>query len=256
MRRLVSVLAGCSYAIGAFTTLGGLTGSPSYAQMAAAGETPPAQAKSWLFEVASIRPSREDEQFDQQLLPDGFLLKNGSTRRLLGLVYDPTRVFDGTRLRNAPDWVRNEGVDVLAKVSTEEAADWQRETTSGYVSPAFKHALQQLLVQRFKLQAHIIPIEVDGYALVLERSGPKTKLVPVNKVRPSPDTTAGIAILPGSVIQFHNQPLSELALFISNLSTSIVEDRTGVTERYDFSISDRLPVHPTAQESENLMLPD
>ena len=255
MRSFVRVFITYLYAIATLTTFGGLTENISYGQTAA-GAIPSAREKSLLFEVASIKPSFENEPFKQQVTPDGFLLRNGSVSRLLGLIYDPARLLRGTRLRNAPDWVRNDGVDISAKVSPEDAADWQRETTSGFGSPALAHALQQILVERYKLQAHTIPIEVDGYTLVVERSGPKTNLVTADKVRPSPDTIASEVVLPGGIIKFHNQPLSKLALFIGNLSSSIVEDRTGLTDRYDFSISDRLPTHPTAQESEDLTRPE
>ena len=257
MRHVVRALGSSWYAVAAFTALCALTGNPFHTQIAAAGTTPPAPAKSILFEVASIKPGREDEPLVQQVLPDGFLLTGSSVTRLICLAYDRTLLFNNrNRLRNIPDWVRNDTVDVLAKVSTEEAADWQRETTSSLDSPTFKHALQQLLVERYKLQVHTIPIEADGYALVLKRFVPNAKLVQADKVRTSPDNSPGMAILPGGVIRFHNQPLSGLALFISSLSPSIVEDGTGLSDSYDFSISDRLPVHPTAEESEDLMLPD
>lgn len=262
MRHAVRPLSSCWYAVAAFTALCGLTGNSAYAQIAAAGTTSAAQTKSLSFEVASIRPSREGEAHNEQLLPDGFLLTNGSVRTLIGLVLDPTRILDGTRLRSAPNWVLTDRFDVIAKVSTEEAADWQRETTSGFESPAFTHALQHLLVERFKLQTHTVPIEVEGYALVLDRSGSKTKLVPADKMlahdsaKSARENGPSMTVPEQGVVKFHNQPLSELAFFISNLSPYIVEDRTGLTGRYDFSISDRLPVHPTAEESEDLMLPD
>lgn len=76
----------------------------------------------------------------------------------------------------------NDRFDVNARVSTEKAGEWQRDTTSGYESAVFKHALEQLLADRFKLKAHTIPIEMDGYALEVERSGPTTKLISADKV--------------------------------------------------------------------------
>ena len=258
MRRVIRAFGSCWFAVAAFTA----TGNPLRAQIAASATRPPSQAQSLSFAVASIRPSRDGEAHNEELLPDGFLLTAGSVRTLLGLFLDPARILYGSRLRNAPDWVLNDRFDVIAKVSPEDAADWQRETESGFESPAFKLALQKLLVERFKLQAQTVPIEVDGYALVMQRSGPKSKLVPETKLAgPDPEKQGSedrpsITLPEMGVAMFHNEPLSELAAFISNLSPSLVEDRTGLAGSYDFAISDTLPLHPTPEEHDDLMRPD
>ena len=159
-------------------------------------------------------------------------------------------------MANAPDWVSKDKVDVIAKVSAEDAPEWERERTTTWDGPPFKHALQELLADRYKLQAHTIPVEVDGYALVVKKSVRGTKLVPADKVqpqdpgKPAPENSPSMVILPDGVIQFHNESLAELALWLSPLSDSLIEDRTGLTGRYDFSVRDLQPVHPAEEDRE------
>lgn len=262
MSRFIRTLSKCSCVIAAFTMPCGLAGSSSPAQIAAAHAAAPAPAKPILFEIASIKPSRENDQGVQQFLPDGFLIRGRSVRYLICLAYYPLDFYVVQLIRNAPDWVVHDQFDVLAKVSTEDAPEWQRETTSSWDSPAFKHALQALLAERFKLQAHSIPIEEDGFALVVKHSARKTKLIPAAKgltqdsAHSSSDNTPSITMPELDVIQFRNEPLSKLADSITSLSNGlIVEDRTGLTGRYNFSVSDRLPIRTTAEEQEDYRLP-
>ena len=224
------------------------------------GTTPPPQTKSVLFEIASIKPSRQNEPFAQQLLPDGFLLHNGSVQRLINLAYEPAKVSDRKGTEAGPEWIRHDGIDVLAKVSSQEAIDWQRETTSEYNSSTFKHALQQLLAERCSLQVHTVTTETDGFALVLNPSAHKAALVPSTAsvqtaIKSLPASGDPIAILPGGIVHFENQPLSRLANFISKLSTFKVEDKTGLAGTYTFSVADRQPVHLTSSDEEDYRLP-
>ena len=218
------------------------------AQVAGAGTTPPAQTKPILFESASIKPSREDEEFDSRILPDGFLVRHNSIGRLIWFAYCPTGLFGvrGAYLGNAPDWVSEDKVDVVAKVSAEDAPEWEREKTSTWDGPPFKHALRELLADRYKLQAHTISVEVDGFALVVKKSVRRTKLVAAD----ASETGPSMSISPDWVVQFHDETLAEFALWLSSLSGSLIEDRTGLTGRYDFSVRDMQPVHTAEEDRE------
>ena len=258
MQRFIRDASKFLFTVAALATLCGLAWSSSHAQVAATRTTTPARTKPILFETASIRPSREDEAFDQRVLPDGFLLRNSAIARLIWFAYCPSGLHGvrGTYVANAPDWVSKDKVDVIAKVSAEDAPEWERERTTTWDGPPFKHALQELLADRYKLQAHTIPVEVDGYALVVKKSVRGTKLVPADKVqpqdpgKPAPENSPSMVILPDGVIQFHNESLAELALWLSPLSDSLIEDRTGLTGRYDFSVRDLQPVHPAEEDRE------
>jgi uncharacterized protein (TIGR03435 family) len=241
--------------VAAATVLCGVAGRSSRAQVASAEATPPAEAKPILFETASIKPSREDEPFDQRVLPDGFMVRHNSIARLIWFAYCPSGLIwaPGTYLGNAPDWVWEDKVDVLAKVSAEDAPEWEREKTSTWDGPPLKHALRELLADRYKLQAHTIPVEADGFALVVKKSGRKTKLVPAGQGQPQDSgktDSPSIVVLPGGVVQFHNETLAELAVWLSPLSSSPIEDRTGLTGRYDFTVRDMQPVHPADEDRE------
>jgi uncharacterized protein (TIGR03435 family) len=238
-----------------------LAGSACQAQVSLPSATASAQERPVVFETASIRPSRDDEPFDQEFLRDGFLYKGGSALGLAWMAYCPESLVRGERVRNAPGWAGSEWVDVVAKVSTDDAAVWQRETALGWDSPAFKHALQVLLTERYKLVAHTIPVEEDGFALVLKNSVPNANLLPAGRAgkqdsgKPAPKDIPSIVVLPDWTTRFHDQPMSELASYLGNLSDFRIEDRTGLAGTYDFSLSDRLPVHPTDEEREDFRLP-
>ncbi len=161
-----------------------------------------------LFEIVSIRPSSKDEQFAEELLPDGFEIRGGSTWRLISLLYDPAEdQLTASRLRDAPDWVRNVFFDIRAKVAPEQIATWRLQTASGFQSPTFKQALQQVMVERYKLRAHTAPEKMAEFCLVLEASKLHTNTKKTGaQISPSRHTTQSgtTTILPGGVIQFQN----------------------------------------------------
>ena len=90
--------------------------------------------------------------------------------------------------------------------------------------------LQALLANRFKLRLHPDTKEVQGFALVLAKNGPKLK--------PSVDTDAHGSLLPTSGGPFEwtgqNIGLSVLASSLSGAFQSPVTDKTGLTGRYTF----------------------
>ena len=188
------------------------------------------------FEVVSIRPSFEGEQFAEELLPDGFEVRGGSTWRLISLLYDPSvDQLSAHRLRDAPDWVRNVFFDVRAKVAPEHVATWRLRTAIGFQSSTFRQALQQLMVDRYELRAHTVLAEMAGFSLVMEASKLHPNPVKTDRtaqltISKDPTQTGTTTIQSGGVIQFHNQPLSALAFFVASLASTVVEDRTGLKQ--------------------------
>jgi uncharacterized protein (TIGR03435 family) len=246
-----------------------LSGFLSLLTHPASAQTTPAcgvlrsHAQPLAFDIASIRPSHANESFNERVVPDGFLLEDGSLRMLIRLAYDPEEFVGDKDLVNAPRWVSQEYFNILAKVAPEDSARWQRDTSMDPDSPVFKCALQQLLVERCGLKLHLIPGMTDGFALVLSRTGiqkglqPAKKAAPGNAAAPSTQSSQTPVSLGGIVmgVRFQRQPLSKLAHFLSGLSSFVIEDHTGLTGEYDFSIRDNMPVHANAQEREDYRLP-
>jgi uncharacterized protein (TIGR03435 family) len=132
------------------------------------------------FDVVSIRPSPPDADPYKGggvgVTPQGFHSRTMALRYTFALAY--FKPFDRTPepFKNAPSWLK-ENYDIEAKVAPEDAAEWQRQTRQGFsrTSTVLQDALQAMLEERLKLKVHRVPIEVDGYALVVGKHGSKLK---------------------------------------------------------------------------------
>lgn len=119
------------------------------------------------FEVASVKPSNQGFTYDG--LPS-WLGRNTFSPRgavplgaLLNLAFNTNQ-----RIVGYPDWALSESYVINAKA--EDGVILTLEE--------LRPRLRQLLVERFKLAAHIATTYADGYALVLAKGGPKLKETP------------------------------------------------------------------------------
>ena len=119
---------------------------------------------------------------------------------------------------SAGNWLGPERYDVVAK------AEDGVELSPKELSPR----LQQLLIQRFKLAVHHEKKEVQGYALVIAKGGPK--------LHKSAGSTAVGAIYPGG-IRGPNWPMSGLAAGLASPVGRPVVDQTGITGNYDIELN-------------------
>jgi uncharacterized protein (TIGR03435 family) len=235
------------------------------AQAAQASVAQPGDARKLAFEVASIKPSREDETTDEKFLPDGYMTTNRPLWRLIALAYLPDLLATQDSLRNAPAWVMTDTYDIAAKVAPEDIAEWQRQIAShNKDSAGFKSVLQALLAERFKLTVHRVPAEVTGYDLVVGKNGAKLKSTPPGEVIPpgvhlAPDgsashTTMDIKNNSGAEV-FYNSPMSNFAFVLSHYSGVVIQDRTGLAGRYDFVLRDRWPIRASEADLVDMQKP-
>jgi len=124
-----------------------------------------------------------------------------------------------TQISGAPSWFTSDPYDLEAKA--------EKQST-----PEELHImLRNLLVDRCKLKYHIENKEQSGYALVVDKDGPKlTEHDEADKNYP-PIGGAG----PGK-IQATNVKMDYFALFLSRIVDRPVVDKTGLTKRYDFKL--------------------
>ena len=104
--------------------------------------------------------------------------------------------------------------------------------------------LQKLLAERCKLVAHTVPAQVDGYALVISKRG--SRLQPAQSRETYPDGVknfdpeGGETLSPtpanNNTMSFFNARLSDLAGIIGINSRNIIQNQTGLTGRYDFTV--------------------
>jgi uncharacterized protein (TIGR03435 family) len=168
------------------------------------------------FEVASVR------QFQGPHVPHGVSLNvshgrvsvnAGSVRQLVALAYGIQRAM----VEGGPDWSDRDEFNIIAKAENEGASN-----------PEIQEMLQTLLADRFKLGVRRETKDLSGYALVPVKSGSKLKLAKDEEV------TAFKAVMNGLI--FQKMPIAGLASYLANLAGSPVQDLTGLTELYDFSL--------------------
>ena len=125
---------------------------------------------------------------------------------------------DDNQLVGAPNWFISERYDVTAKPEGDLSLTYEE------LAPR----LQQLLAQRFKLAIHREMKDVQGYALVIAKGGPKLK-------QGTPGNSAGGAIFPGG-LRNPNTSLDTFAAMLARPTGRPVVNKTGIAGNYDIDL--------------------
>ena len=180
-----------------------------------------------VFAVASIRPNHSGtEQFGLRFTPDGVHIENASLLLIVRAAYGMFNSLDD-KFIGVPAWAKTERFDVDAKV---DPADVQT-----FAKLDFSHRqqmVQALLIDRCHLQAHPESRDQPIYALSIAKDGPK--LTPA-KTNDDPEAIFTIGS-PGKITGSQ----SVLPQLVSQLTQALgrtVEDRTGLTGKYDFTLT-------------------
>ena len=112
------------------------------------------------FDVAEVKVNKTGPgPVRAQLVNGQVRLTNGTMRLMIAAAYN----VNPDAVKGAPDWVDSDRFDVAAK-STPEATEAQ-----------LRVMLKTLLIERFKLAAHVEEKPTAAYALVVAKGGPKLK---------------------------------------------------------------------------------
>jgi len=189
-------------------------------------QTPGDAAKLPAFEVASIRQNTSGaDQFRLMFTPDGVQIRNASMLMIIRAAYGMFNSLDD-KFIGAPAWTKSERFDIEAKV---DGAD-----VDAYKKLSFEQRqrmVQALLSERSELQTHQETREQPVYTLSVAKSG--------SKLQPSkPDAEAkNISLTRGNgKIVGHEAVLSQLASALTQALGRTVQDRTGLTGNYDFTL--------------------
>jgi uncharacterized protein (TIGR03435 family) len=131
---------------------------------------------------------------------------------LVGLAY---RV----RVSGGPAWAESDFFDVEGK-----ADDASMPTEAQLLV-----MLQDLLTSRFKLQFHREQREVPAFSLFVAKNGPKSMTKSVG------DNPPKVGFGPGAKLTAQNVTMESFANSIRGIAGGQVIDKTGLTEKYDFS---------------------
>ena len=170
------------------------------------------------FEVASIRPARQDGNRDSDTYQGRFVTHNLTLRRLIAKAWD----VDESEISGGPNWIDSDSFDINAKIP-EEYAHWTPDQ--------FRHMLQSLLADRFQLRIHREPREVSALTLIVAKGGPK--MTPAKPGQDDDDISSKDTHLKATNVT--------MAVFAKRLSLEPdigkhVVDKTSLTGRYNFDL--------------------
>jgi uncharacterized protein (TIGR03435 family) len=149
----------------------------------------------------------------------------------------PFGEFGGCNLLSGgPDWLRKDTFEIVAKMP-DDSPDYTGAQFVNLHAPQLQLMLQALLADRFGLKVHRETKELPVYALTIAKKGPKFNKSDGSKeprlmFRPSvqPDGSKVIQLI------VENGSMEELVDLYAKFMGRPVVDRTGLTDRYDFTM--------------------
>jgi uncharacterized protein (TIGR03435 family) len=225
---------------------------------AAQGPAPSASdpVKLFTFEVVSIRPySPGANGLYPNHLPDGFQL-TATLADAIALAYTPHSGYRGSlsKVLNAPAWALTDMYDFKGRVSDSELATWQQSQDIEH-SEFFRVALQATLQDRAKLAVHTITMQQPCLNLVVGKLAPRLEPAVSGTAKIIPGKSYklgdGFYIEDNGKRQFVGVSMEEFALLLTRLNNGhLVQDKTGLTGRYDFT----LPLAPAMDDDAEVPL--
>ena len=200
------------------------------------------QQQPFDLDVVSIRLNNSDpRKFGGGFTPSGLRLINFPLSQVIYMAYFPW--FKGNNVIGSPAWTQNERYDVVGHIDEASLSAWQKFNPR-QLQELGRPVLQKLLADRCKLVAHLVPSQADGYALVVSKHGAHLTPAKPDETYPdgvknlSPDgaKTMFVTQADGIIMRFFNTSLNELADLIGPMSGSVLQDQTGLTGRYDFTL--------------------
>jgi len=178
------------------------------------------------FEAASVRPNPAGGN-KIEATPGRLTVTSATVGACIKWAYDVQDVQISGANSQVSGLLNSERYDIVAK-SAEPAPDSQ-----------MKLMLQSLLAERFEMTFHKEAKEMHGYALVVDKGGPKFH----------ESHGDGASQEQGSrfIRRYTRTAMSELAAVVGEAMEAPVVDETGLSARYDFSV-DLTSYMPTGGE--------
>jgi uncharacterized protein (TIGR03435 family) len=210
------------------------------AQTAPAPARPPAFSTS-SFDVATIKPHEGILTITGLInRPDGLRAAADTLADMMTSAYG-VRTED--QVSGGPEWVKSDRYDVEAKMSAEDAAEFQKLSPDA-MKERRRQMLRALLEDRFHLQTHFVTKEIPAYELVVAKGGPKLKDAATDTdehVRKGPDgkPIAGVMWFLKDTCTAQGYTIASLANMLSQPFAGVgrpVLDKTGLTGTYNFTL--------------------
>jgi len=202
-----------------------------FAAVFAHAQGPAVEAKQYRFEVETIKPNaRRDGSWKLEFTVDGFTAMGVPLRKVIEEAYG---TYDRERLTGLPPWGESELWDIEAKFDAATVSDYKDLTIDQR-----RQMLRALLAERFKVATHHETRDIDAFALVIAKDGPKIKQTPPEKI-PEFEVKGSDGLVTQSqrgVVEITGTSMKGLAGWLRGPAGRIVLDKTGLPGRYDISL--------------------
>jgi uncharacterized protein (TIGR03435 family) len=171
------------------------------------------------FDVVTIKPSKPNGKGKLFTVRGRYVVANNAT------LYDLMAIAYGVhakQISGAPDWVRTSLLDIEGVPDISGRPNWHH----------WSLLFQKLLADRFQLKFHQEKKELSVYAITVANHEPK-----FNKTKAAPTDPPGIVPIGLGNLTVHNETIAEFAFEMQAMvMDKPVVDRTGLTDRYDFTL--------------------
>lgn len=230
-RRLLLASAGAA-AIFFPIFFGLLHATPSWAQarVEAPKELP-------AFEVATVKPSAPDGTMVMtKATPDGMQIRNAPLIYVIHLAAGLLNANDD-QIIGAPSWVKTEKYDIAAKVNESDVPKLDK------LSRIEKNEMMMsVLADRFSFAAHWQTRELPVYDLAAAKGGSRLREAKPGDTYPDGlkddqgQSSPGMVRVGYGTVDCQAVPITTLLEILSSLAGRTVQDKTGLTGKYDIKL--------------------
>jgi bla regulator protein blaR1 len=210
-----------------------------------------AESKQWKFAVVSIRKNNSGgPRHIGVATADGYQMKNLFLGYLIRIAYVPQTGGEAfyfvDQLIGMPAWLTGDDdrYDVDAKVDEADLADWQNPAKQ----PAMlRSMLRAMFEDRLKLVVHRSTREAPVDLLVVRKRGPKFKETNPDELHPGARPMPGGGTLSSEqkddqlTVHYFGISMPQLARWVLGGTGRPVQDKTGLTGKYDVTIERPVP---------------
>src|SRR5579863_2374698 len=174
------------------------------------------------FEVATIKPS-DPAKPGQIITLRGaeVITTNVTVHDLINLAY----WLHPKQLTGGPAWMESEKYDMAGKPDAPGQPNVDQ----------MKMMIQKLLADRFQLKFHFEKRDLSAYAVTITKAGAK-----IIRSQDDPKGLPGFNFgrtPSGTTLTFRNSPMSQVTAVLQNFLDKPVVDQSGLSERYDFTLT-------------------
>jgi uncharacterized protein (TIGR03435 family) len=260
------ILLAAAIAILFAVPLAGLAQAPAPSPAAVAPAAAPllgADGKPLTFDIVSIREDNTEptRQNPPQIgpTPDGYRLFGPPLTFVIRAAYLPSQggaPFSPRQLTGVPAWLNSVHYQIVARVSEADLPRWKDPAQQ----PAMLRAmLQAMLADRFKLAVHRETKEVSVYDLTVAKNfklGPNFKpseAATLADIRQKHPDAANMVALGGAIVasgvsrehqMIFGATMPAFCTFLSTMVGRTVQDKTGLTGKYDIIYQQPPPPPP------------